>query len=66
LFISFEGIDKSGKSIQVSLLSDYLKNKGYQIVKTCEPGGTKLGEKIKAILLHPSNKVSKIRRERRE
>jgi len=60
LFISFEGIDKSGKSIQVSLLSDYLKNKGYQIVKTCEPGGTKLGEKIKAILLHPSNKVSKI------
>lgn len=60
MFISFEGIDKSGKSTQVSLLSDYLKNKGYKVVKTCEPGGTELGEKIKAILLHSSNKISEV------
>jgi len=60
LFISFEGIDKSGKSSQVSLLSDYLKNKGYRVIKTCEPGGTKLGEKIKTILLHSSNKINRV------
>ncbi|MEA1963678.1 MAG: dTMP kinase [Candidatus Aerophobetes bacterium] len=60
MFISFEGIDKSGKSTQVSLLSDYLRNKGYEVIKTCEPGGTKLGEKIKALLLHSSNKISEV------
>jgi dTMP kinase len=41
LFISFEGIDKSGKSTQISLLVDYLKEKKYEVLPTCEPGGTK-------------------------
>lgn len=56
MFISFEGIDKSGKSTQISLLVDYLKQKGYEVVQTCEPGGTRLGEKIERILLEPSTK----------
>ncbi len=56
MFINFEGIDKSGKSTQISLLVDYLKQKGYEVVQTCEPGGTRLGEKIERILLEPSTK----------
>lgn len=56
MFISFEGIDKSGKSTQISLSVDYLKQKGYEVVQTCEPGGTRSGEKIERILLEPSTK----------
>lgn len=56
MFISFEGIDKSGKSTQISLLVDYLKKKKYQVVPTCEPGGTKLGKEIERILLEPSGR----------
>ena len=56
MFINFEGIDKSGKSTQISLLVDYLKQKGYEVVQTCEPGGTRSGEKIERILLEPSTK----------
>jgi len=56
LFISFEGIDKSGKSTQISLLVDYLKKKKYKVVQTCEPGGTELGKEIEKILLETSTK----------
>jgi len=54
VFISFEGIDKGGKSTQISLLVDYLKKKKYQVVQTCEPGGTRLGKEIERILLGSS------------
>jgi len=54
LFISFEGIDKSGKSTQISLLVDYLKKRKYKIVQTCEPGGTRLGKEVEKILLETS------------
>jgi len=54
LFISFEGIDKSGKSTQISLFVDYLKEKKYQVLPTCEPGGTRLGKEIERILLGSS------------
>jgi len=54
LFISFEGIDKSGKGTQISLLVDYLKEKKYEVLPTCEPGGTGLGKKIEKILLESS------------
>ena len=61
MFVSFEGIDKSGKTTQTSLLAQYLKERGYRVVKTSEPGGTRLGTKIKEILLSPSHpKMSKI------
>ena len=52
MFISFEGIDKSGKSTQISLLVNYLKKKKYQVVLTCEPGGTRLGKKLKKYSLN--------------
>jgi len=56
LFISFEGIDKSGKSTQISLLVYYLKEKKYEVVQTCEPGGTRLGKEIERMLLESSVK----------
>ncbi len=51
IFITFEGIDGSGKSTQARFLKNYFNNKGLKAILTKEPGGTKLGEKIRNILL---------------
>ncbi|MBI3354785.1 MAG: dTMP kinase [Nitrospirae bacterium] len=56
LFITFEGIEGCGKTTQLNLLSGYLKKNGFDVIMTREPGGTKIGEKIRAILLNPDNK----------
>lgn len=56
-FISFEGIEGSGKTTQVKLLRDYLQGRGYKVVITEEPGGTKIGLKIRDLLLHPENSM---------
>jgi dTMP kinase len=50
-FISFEGIDGAGKSTQHAWLVDHLKARGRSVVATREPGGTPLGEKLRALLL---------------
>jgi len=50
-FISFEGIDGAGKSTQHTWLVDYLRGQGRTVVATREPGGTPLGEKLRALLL---------------
>lgn len=50
-FISFEGIDGAGKSTQHAWLVNHLRAKGHTVVATREPGGTPLGEKLRALLL---------------
>jgi len=51
MFISFEGVDGSGKTTQVALLSDSLRGEGRDVVATREPGGTPAGERIRELLL---------------
>ena len=51
LFISFEGIDKSGKSTQAKLLVDHLRDSGRDVAFTYEPGSTELGRKIRRLVL---------------
>lgn len=55
LFITFEGGEGSGKTTQLQLLHAYLKQTGYDVIKTREPGGTPIGDLIRKILLHPDN-----------
>ena len=50
-FISSEGIDGAGKSTQHAWLVEYLRGQGHTVVATREPGGTPLGEKLRALLL---------------
>lgn len=52
LFISFEGIDGSGKTTQLHLLQEHLLKRGIDTVIAREPGGTEVGEAIRQILLH--------------
>lgn len=52
-FISIEGIEGAGKSTQLAFLESYLKQQGKNVVITREPGGTKLGEQIRELLLVP-------------
>ena len=56
IFISFEGIDGSGKSTQFKLFSDYLRSLNADFIMTREPGGTDISEKIRNMILDPSNK----------
>ena len=53
-FITLEGIDGAGKSTHLSWLEDFLKGMGKRTVVTHEPGGTLLGEKLRALLLDSS------------
>jgi dTMP kinase len=50
-FITFEGLDGTGKSTQMRKLAAVLRSAGYKVVETREPGGTATGEKIRKVLL---------------
>lgn len=50
-FLTFEGLDGSGKTTQIRLLKEALEHQGYEILETRQPGGTALGDKIRSILL---------------
>ncbi|MFS8523597.1 MAG: dTMP kinase [Limnochordales bacterium] len=51
VFISFEGIDGTGKTTQAALLARWLRERGLVVVHTREPGGTPLGEELRRLLL---------------
>jgi len=53
-FITFEGLDGTGKSTQMRKLAAVLRDKGHRVVETREPGGTATGEKIRKVLLDSS------------
>jgi len=55
-FITFEGSEGSGKSTQAKLLCAYLRKNKIPVIALREPGNTKIGEKIRRILLDPANK----------
>jgi len=54
-FVNFEGMDGCGKTTQMRLLAQRLRESGREVVETVEPGGTRIGNQIRAILLDPSN-----------
>ena len=57
MFISFEGIEGSGKSTQIELIEELIRAKGYQVKKLREPGTTELGEKIRNIFLEKTTET---------
>ena len=57
-FITFEGIDGSGKTTQLRLLADELRLKGFDVLATLEPGGTPLGRRLRAAFLETEETVA--------
>jgi dTMP kinase len=51
VFVTFEGVDGSGKTTQAQLLEEHLRGLGREVVATREPGGTALGERVRELLL---------------
>ncbi len=63
LFVTFEGPDGSGKSTQIKLTADYLRELGYNVLCTREPGGTDIGTQIRTILHDVANTAMAARAE---
>lgn len=64
MFITFEGSEGCGKTTQMALLAEYLSQQGYPLLTTREPGGTPIGEQVRAILsdlgntaMHPRTEI---------
>jgi dTMP kinase len=57
-FITFEGLDGCGKSTQLQKLAAELRARGMDVLTTREPGGTEIGERVRAILLNSGNVVA--------
>ncbi|MFH1958336.1 MAG: dTMP kinase [bacterium] len=60
LFITFEGSDGCGKSTQAKLLLAALRKRGYDIVRTREPGGSLFSEHLRKIILNPKHRVNPV------
>jgi len=55
MFITLEGPEGSGKTSQLPTLADHLRNAGYEVVVTREPGGTTVGDQIRDVLMNLEN-----------
>ena len=62
-FITFEGIEGSGKTTQLRRLQDYLQALGHEVTATREPGGCRISDVIRALLLNPENSTMVARAE---
>lgn len=62
-FLTFEGMDGCGKTTQLRLLAQYLRENGRDVIETVEPGGTEIGRQIRRILLDPANTIIQPRTE---
>lgn len=58
LFITFEGGEGAGKTTLIEEIARHFTSEGFSVLKTREPGGTKLGESIRTLLLHHTDPVS--------
>ena len=56
-FITIDGVEGAGKSTQIDLICKHLYEKGIKVVRTREPGGTEVGEKIRSVLLDVENQA---------
>ncbi len=54
-FVTFEGLDGSGKTTHMRLLASHLRSGGTEVIETVEPGGTAIGQEIRRILLDPAH-----------
>jgi dTMP kinase len=63
MFITLEGPEGSGKTSQVPLLADYLRQQGYEVITTREPGGTAIGDQIRNVLTALGNTTMQPRTE---
>jgi len=56
--ITFEGIEKVGKTTNIKYIADFLLKKNYEIKLTREPGGTSIGEKIRSLILKKKKDIN--------
>jgi dTMP kinase len=55
MFITFEGPEGSGKTLQIKLLAEFLRSQGKQVLTTREPGGTSIGDQVRSVLTRMDN-----------